>query len=255
MSRLWERIQVELAHWRRKHWSFEQIAAHYDSLDEDYDDINKDVDSHFRRFTDGLRFSNVPDRARVLDAFSRTGLGIHYFWESGKVQSAACVDVSENLGTICQNRLHEAGFTDFTWHLIRDYSLPFADGEFDVVLSFETVEHVSEPDQLIDEYGRVTRPGGWLILTTPNVLWEPLHALAAILELHHSEGPHRFVPLPQLKRMCSQAGFAVERAETTVLIPAGPGWLVGLGAWIEKRTRRTLMPLLGLRRILICRKL
>jgi hypothetical protein len=100
----------------------------------------------------------------------------------------------------------------------------------------------------------VTKPGGTLILSTPNVLWEPVHALAAITQLHHSEGPHRFVGYGRLLQMVRHAGFHIEHTETTVLIPAGPAWLLKLGDWLEAKTKTSLMPWLGLRRILICRK-
>ena len=94
-----------------------------------------------------------------------------------------------------------------------------------------------------------------MILSTPNVLWEPVHALAAVTRLHHSEGPHRFVPYRRLRHEIARAGFQIEHAETTVLIPAGPNWLLDAGNWIEEQTQESLMPLLGLRRLLICRKL
>jgi hypothetical protein len=81
-----------------------------------------------------------------------------------------------------------------------------------------------------------------------------VHALAAITGLHHSEGPHRFLRYGRLRRMVQQAGFVVEEDETTVLVPGGPDFLVSLGERIEKRTRRTLMPWLGLRRVLVCRR-
>jgi hypothetical protein len=55
--------------------------------------------------------------------------------------------------------------------------------------------------------------------------------------------------------MVQDAGFIIEENETTVLVPGGPEWLVSLGERIEERTRHSLMPLLGLRRVLICRKL
>jgi len=103
--------------------------------------------------------------------------------------------------------------------------------------------------------GRVTRPGGMMILSTPNVLWEPIHALAAVTGLHHSEGPHRFIRYKRLLAMVEAAGFQVEHAETKVLIPEGPRWVIRVARWLEEGIMRPLMPLIGLRRFLICRRL
>lgn len=48
--------------------------------------------------------------------------------------------------------------------------LPFADAEFDAVLCLEGLEHLIDPVQLIRELARVVRPGGTVVLTTPNVM-------------------------------------------------------------------------------------
>lgn len=46
--------------------------------------------------------------------------------------------------------------------------LPFADGEFDVVLCTQVIEHLLDPGGGVHELARVLRPGGALILTTDN---------------------------------------------------------------------------------------
>ncbi len=249
------KIVRELGHWTRATWTFEDVGAHWDAT-EDYDDINEETYSYFRRFVDGLRLGQeyLKDGGHVLDYCARTGNGTLYFYQHGKVGSAVCADVSVKQGDICQQRLREGGFTDFEWIKVAGYKLPFADGAFDTVLNFETVEHFPEPALLVDDLGRVTKPGGILILTTPNVLWEPVHALAAITGAHHSEGPHHFVRYGRLVAIVERAGFEIVETETTVLVPGGPNWLVKFGERVEAQTRHSLMPWLGLRRVLICRK-
>ncbi len=48
--------------------------------------------------------------------------------------------------------------------------LPFADGAFDCVLSMEGIEHFENQAAFVRECSRVLRPGGLLIITTPNVM-------------------------------------------------------------------------------------
>jgi SAM-dependent methyltransferase len=47
--------------------------------------------------------------------------------------------------------------------------LPYADASFDVVIIKHIVEHLPDPAAAIAEIGRVTAPGGTLILATPNL--------------------------------------------------------------------------------------
>lgn len=47
-------------------------------------------------------------------------------------------------------------------------SLPFDDDHFDLVWCTEVIEHVKDPAFTIAEFKRVLRPGGQLLLTTPN---------------------------------------------------------------------------------------
>ena len=48
--------------------------------------------------------------------------------------------------------------------------LPFEDGSIPLVTCVETIEHVENPRALLRELVRVTAPGGWLFVTTPNQL-------------------------------------------------------------------------------------
>ena len=46
--------------------------------------------------------------------------------------------------------------------------LPFEDGAFDAVVSFQVIEHITGDRQYVSAVSRVLKPGGKLILTTPN---------------------------------------------------------------------------------------
>jgi GT2 family glycosyltransferase/SAM-dependent methyltransferase len=47
-------------------------------------------------------------------------------------------------------------------------NLNFADASFDVVVSFETIEHLAEQAQMLAEIRRVLRPDGVLVISSPN---------------------------------------------------------------------------------------
>ncbi|MFA7097552.1 MAG: class I SAM-dependent methyltransferase [Gammaproteobacteria bacterium] len=53
--------------------------------------------------------------------------------------------------------LHDANLT-----------FPFADSEFDAVVSIEGIEHIENPFHFLRECRRVLKDGGYLIVTTPN---------------------------------------------------------------------------------------
>jgi len=46
--------------------------------------------------------------------------------------------------------------------------LKFPSNSFDMVFSFHTLEHISEPQRALDEMARVLRPGGVYLVGTPN---------------------------------------------------------------------------------------
>ena len=45
-------------------------------------------------------------------------------------------------------------------------SIPFADGYFDIVASFNSLDHVDDLDETISEVKRVVCPGGYFLLLT-----------------------------------------------------------------------------------------
>jgi SAM-dependent methyltransferase len=51
-----------------------------------------------------------------------------------------------------------------------DKPFPYADGAFDVACSIEVVEHLENQTAYVRELYRITRPGGRVLVTTPNIL-------------------------------------------------------------------------------------
>jgi len=47
--------------------------------------------------------------------------------------------------------------------------IPYSDASFDLVYAGEVIEHIYNPDHLLEECRRVLKPGGLLIVSTPNL--------------------------------------------------------------------------------------
>jgi len=53
---------------------------------------------------------------------------------------------------------------------LESYKIPLIDSLADVVCSIETIEHLENPRAFMRELVRLTKPGGWILVTTPNQL-------------------------------------------------------------------------------------
>lgn len=70
--------------------------------------------------------------------------------------------------------------------------LPYEDESFDIVLLVEVLEHISCHDDIIRELSRILKPGGILILTTPNVM--RLNSRVHFLLTGYHKTKRRFIP-------------------------------------------------------------
>lgn len=54
-------------------------------------------------------------------------------------------------------------------HVVDLHALPFAEGQFDLVLCIQVLEHIRHPGQACAELFRVLKPGGFAIITVPQI--------------------------------------------------------------------------------------
>jgi coenzyme F420 hydrogenase subunit beta len=235
-----------------KTWTLKQVADHWDNSP-DYDDQNAKIDSYFRRFKDSAPLFTIPENAKVLDCDCRTGNGTVFMKEKYPTANFRCVAMAGSFKERADANLkaHNLGVEV---SVMTELTQPFKDEHFDVILTYETLEHVPWPTKYIAELSRIIKPGGTMVLTTPNVLWEPVHWLSATLHLDHGEGPHRMVPRKEILNALKTAGFTVDTERTFVLIPAGPKWLLSFGYFLERIFPEWLMRILALRRTFVCTK-
>lgn len=99
---------------------------------------------------------------RILEVGIGTGISLQYYTGRNRVVG---IDLSEEMLTKAQQRVSD-------WHL--DYverlalmdaeHLDFPDGTFDVVVAQYVVNTVPHPEDALEEFARVLRPGGEIVL-------------------------------------------------------------------------------------------
>jgi SAM-dependent methyltransferase len=115
-------------------------------------------------------FSHVPNFTGYMEAVAR-----HF---AGRKQGLRILDIPAGNGLLA-DALRGQGHTVVCGDINRerpDYAyldmsepLPLRDGEFDAAVCLEGLEHLVNPAQLIAELARVTRAGGEIVVSTPNV--------------------------------------------------------------------------------------
>jgi SAM-dependent methyltransferase len=97
-------------------------------------------------------------RGRVVDV----GCGIGRFLEHAGdlVLDYIGIDVVRHPGLSPDAAFHRAD-------LDRE-GIPLADASADIVVALETIEHLESPREFCRELTRVLKPGGWLVMSTPN---------------------------------------------------------------------------------------
>src|SRR5438876_4725418 len=97
----------------------------------------------------------------VLDASCGTGYGASILREAG-ARRVVSLDVSRDALRFGFPRYHLVPVCGDA------HRIPVATGTCDTVVSIETIEHLTDPLAFTRELWRVLRPGGELLLTTPN---------------------------------------------------------------------------------------
>ena len=112
---------------------------------------------HVYRYAFACRF--VANK-RILDIACGEGYGAAALQKAGG--SVTGVDISE---AVC---FHACGKYGIDAKPGSAENIPLGNGSVDVIVSFETIEHVPSPERFLDECARVLAPGGMLIISTPN---------------------------------------------------------------------------------------
>ena len=114
---------------------------------------------------------------RVLDAACGEGYGSHLL--AHEAAHVTGVDVSRDAIAHARERYARA---NLAFAAASVTALPLPDASVDLVVSFETVEHLAEQAAMVAEFRRVLAPAGVLVISSPN---RPVYSEGGVGENHY----------------------------------------------------------------------
>lgn len=124
-------------------------------------------DAHVVRYHLAAELIKAGDR--VLDAACGLGYGSYVLSHLTRCHSVVGVDGSDYAINYATSNFGATGDRlNFMQGWLPDRLNAWPDDSFDVVVSFETLEHVQDPQNLLAEFSRLLRPGGRIIASVPN---------------------------------------------------------------------------------------
>ena len=147
---------------------------------------------------------------RLLDVGSAQGVLAQRFTQRGF--EVTCIEGSPELAALGKDKCQEMIVADL------DKPLPPLNGQFDVIVYGDILEHLRNPMEVFTGFNRCLRPEGQVIVSVPNVahLWVRLNLLVfgrfqyanrGILDRTHL----RFFTLSSFRRFLSEAGLECDR--------------------------------------------
>ncbi|MCA0985100.1 class I SAM-dependent methyltransferase [Halobacillus yeomjeoni] len=128
------------------------------------DPLNTLLLEHIARYQFSLPYMN----GRVLDLSCGSGYGTHLIAKrcKSKIDEIIGVDIDEEIIDYAKGKYFHPKSSFVVEDAVHPHLVKTL-GTFDVIVSFETYEHIEEEECLLRNYYDLLKPGGTLILSTP----------------------------------------------------------------------------------------
>ena len=119
-------------------------------------------------------------------------LEVGWNWQSKRAISPffedyVAADISEKLAMSVGERL------GLHWMKIDACNMDILNGTYDLVISSECIEHTADPEKALTEMARVLKPGGTIIVTSPNKLWYPVLWVSIATKIRKFHGHEKWL--------------------------------------------------------------
>jgi ubiquinone/menaquinone biosynthesis C-methylase UbiE len=123
---------------------------------------------HEQRYIEALPY--IRSDMQVLDIACGNGFGTYKLFKKG-AHKVIGGDISDEALNYCVNKYKKDLSSEvFQFRKLDATNLEFEDATFDIITSFETIEHIKDYKKVVSEFHRVLKKGGVLLLSTPNII-------------------------------------------------------------------------------------
>lgn len=132
-----------------------------------YPRVFAEVDElHQARYHLALRY--IQPGHRILDAACGAGYGSHYMAANSMCESVVGIDVSPEALQWAEEYFRSDKITFVQGDLTTAFAERLPHRQYDLITSFETLEHLADDRGFLTQLRQLLKPGGYLLLSCPN---------------------------------------------------------------------------------------
>lgn len=210
----------------QKEYSHDRLGDRFEDALSEYDTVRR-----VETLIDSFLSDDMVRGKEVLDVGS--GLG---FFSERLVQRGADVVACDLGPNLVERTARRAGCKAQVADALR-LTETFGTDRFDLVVSSECIEHTPDPEAALRQMAGVLKPGGYLAVSTPNVVWYPVVRAATLCKLRPFDGFENFSSWSGIRRTLESSAIEIVREQGLHLFPFQLG-LNGVSRWCDRHLQR-----------------
>ncbi|WP_419168974.1 class I SAM-dependent methyltransferase [Halobacteriovorax sp.] len=185
--------------------NLKSVASSYNSAGHDRSNVDNNLEF--------LKSQNIPKGSKILEVGCGTGTTSRWLYDNIS-EDVVGIDISESGINFARENSDKVKY-----FLMSGDDLNFEENKFDIVISFDLVEHIPNIQKHFSEVSRVLKPGGRYIFATPNkwtnIPWE----IVQTRSFKYKEEHPSLLNLFELKDTLKKHGFDYEVIKMKVITP------------------------------------
>ncbi len=177
----------------------------YNTISQDFTKLKNSYDTLRRKkiLIDQYLNSIIENNLKIVDCGCADGYFTNEIYKLNKQNKIYGLDISENMIKINQSKYKNINF------FISDIEEINLDKKYDIVFSSEVIEHCSKPINALNNLLKIVDKNGYIIFSTPNILWLPVVKLATLFKLRKFNGLENFLSYNSIKDTLNSNNFKI----------------------------------------------